>query len=246
MGPPPELVLGLRSRFAIESFVETGTFEGRTAAWASRHFSRVFTIEASPERHRQSRSALAAHANVEALLGDSRVLLPELGPRLQGNVLFWLDAHWCGGDTFGSDDECPLLAEIASVADTMQHRPDGAFVLIDDARLFLAPPPRPHAPDQWPDLRAVLDACSRLAADPYVVIVDDVIVCVPRCARDYVQSYGQDSSTAAEQERARAGQRSLGGRVLDRGLRLGRRAVAKLTAPSTRAAATGKHPRRDS
>jgi hypothetical protein len=209
MGPPHDLVLGLRDEFGIRNFVETGTFHGGTAKWAAEHFPHVFTIEASSERYQHIRDVLAPLPNVEPMFGDSRLMLPSLASRLPGNSLFWLDAHWCGSDTFGSDAECPLLEEVATVAKLAVDRPDELFVLIDDARLFLSPPPRPHKPEQWPDLRTVLDACAGLSADPYIVVIDDVIVCTPAHARAYVQDYCQRVNTESWQQSLKAQRRSL-------------------------------------
>lgn len=223
MGVPQELVLGLRDQFGVRNFVETGTFHGGTTKWAAGHFAKVFTVEASNERYRSTREMLAALPNVEALFGDSRLLLPPLGPRLQGSSLFWLDAHWCGSDTFGSEEECPLLEEIAAVESLANGRPDDLFVLIDDARLFLSPPPQPHKAEQWPDLKTVLDACARLPGSPYIVVIDDVIVCVPERARGYLQRYCQRVNTEAWQRFQAAQDRSLAQRVAGRARReLGR------------------------
>jgi hypothetical protein len=214
MGPPHDLVLGLRDELGIQCFVETGTFHGGTTKWAAQHFPHVFTIEASSERYNATRETLAALPNVEALFGDSPAVLPTLKSRLPGRTLFWLDAHWCGSDTFGSDDECPLLEEIAAVASLAAGRPDDELiVLIDDARLFLSPPPQPHKAEQWPELRTVLDACAGLSADPYMVVVDDVIVCVPGRARAYVQAYCQRVNTDAWREGLKAKRASLARRA---------------------------------
>lgn len=195
LGPPSELVLGLQARYGIRSFVETGTFRGDTAAWAAEHFPSMFTIEASAEFYPQARQRLTASPNVEALLGDSRRMLPSVGPSLQSSVLFWLDAHWSGGATFGVADECPLLEELEIISGLARDWREDLFVLIDDARLFVSPPPLPHRAEQWPELKTVLDACAGCFNDPYIVVIDDVIVCVPRRARAYVQDYCQRVNT---------------------------------------------------
>ena len=52
MGPPQQLIADLARRFSIEDFVETGTYQGGTALWASGVFKRVLTIEKSDQLHR--------------------------------------------------------------------------------------------------------------------------------------------------------------------------------------------------
>lgn len=178
-GPPPALVLFLRHHFDINTFVETGTFHGNTAAWASQHFRRVITIERSESLHRRLTETPDRRENVTYLLGDSRSRLAEILPSLDGRALLWLDSHWCGGETAGATEECPLLEEI----DVLRRSREDPFVLVDDARLFLKPPPPPHAAEQWPDIQGVLKAFDHTLPGGYVAIEDDVIVRVPAFAK---------------------------------------------------------------
>jgi hypothetical protein len=95
-------------------------------------------------------------------------------------------------DTAGRDDECPLLAELALInASPFPH-----IVLVDDARLFCSPPPRPHRADKWPDLMTVL---SILQADGrrHLLLNDDVFIAVPSDLRDAVNAWMQDEATRA-------------------------------------------------
>lgn len=202
-GPPKELMLALRSKFGISDFVETGTFRGDTAAWASHHFDRVVTVEFSQVLFDAARRRLAAEApKVEVMFGHSVNVLKEMAPRLGHRTLFWLDSHWSGGQTFGSEQECPLIAEIQC----LDRAPEAPFLLIDDARLFLAPPPRPHRREQWPDLLQVAAALSVSRHRYFVAVFGDVILAVPEQAKDFVATYLQDVAT-------REWQHSNGGRV---------------------------------
>ena len=191
MGPPQELILLLREKFRVPNFVETGTFRGGTALWAARHFPHVITIEGSESIHRDVQSTLGALENVESLLGDSRQVLPDVLRRLNGEAIFWLDSHWCGVDSFGADDQCPLLDEVAA----LQHFAHASYVLIDDARLFLSPPPLPNRREQWPAIDEVIQALRRLDPHAYIVIFDDAIVSVPAAARDAVANHVQRLNT---------------------------------------------------
>jgi FkbM family methyltransferase len=177
---PEELILFLKRQFDLEDFVETGTFQGNSAVWASRHFKRVFTVEASESLWRAARTRHGQLANVEFILGNSPQQLKNLLPGLT-RPLFWLDAHWCGPTTAGESEECPLLAELAAIS-AAQIEPN--VIVIDDARYFLAPPPTGHNHkwEQWPDLAAVVSALGSCGT-PYIVVEDDVIAAVPSAAR---------------------------------------------------------------
>jgi hypothetical protein len=56
-------------------------------------------------------------------------------------------------------------------------------VLIDDARLFLAPPPAPHDATQWPDISAICRLMAAHDSHRYVAVHDDVIIGVPGAAK---------------------------------------------------------------
>src|SRR5271155_4270033 len=115
MGPPVALTLALQRRLGILNFIETGTFQGDTTAWAAGHFTRVTTIELSPTYHATAQARFGAQPNVRVLAGDSVVTLRSVVPDLAAPAIFWLDAHWSGLDTAGHEVECPVLAEIALI-----------------------------------------------------------------------------------------------------------------------------------
>jgi hypothetical protein len=84
-----------------------------------------------------------------------------------------LDAHWSGGDTYGQEDECPILEELKIIFNS----PIKNFaILIDDARLFLAPPPLPHILKSWPTIRQIIKV---IPEEFDIIINDDVIFIVP-------------------------------------------------------------------
>ena len=195
MGPPEALILALQKRLGLADFVETGTYRGDTAAWAAGHFSRVTTIELSPAFHAAAQARFHGRSEVRALQGDSSTVLQAVVPALAGPALFWLDAHWSGLDTAGREAECPLLAEIGLInASPLAH-----VVMVDDARLFCAPPPRPHRAEQWPDLAATL-AVLHDGGRRHVVLTEDVFVAVPAGIRDFLNEWLQDNAETARTE----------------------------------------------
>jgi hypothetical protein len=175
-GAPRAMVLWLKDEFKIKWFVETGTNKAGTAVWAADHFENVVTIEGSAELYAANVAAHGDRKNIEFLLGDTRTRLAETLARLKEPAILWLDAHWCGSETFGHSAECPLLDELATVNRfAMDH-----IVLIDDARLFIAPPPIEHQVDHWPHLMQVTAALGAWRQPRHALIHEDVIVGVSK------------------------------------------------------------------
>jgi hypothetical protein len=192
MGPPERLVLSLRDALSATTFIETGTFRGATAEWASHHFAQVHSIERAESLYSSVRDRLGGIANLTLHLGDTREILPGLIGALDAPALLWLDAHWSGGETSGADDECPLLDEL-EIADQSSTE---LAVLVDDARYFLAAPPAPHRLGDWPDLAEVVDVLSK-NRERYVCVTEDVIVAVPMKYRDAVVEHCRQLATEA-------------------------------------------------
>jgi hypothetical protein len=70
-------------------------------------------------------------------------------------------------------------------------------LLIDDARLFCAPPPAPLSSEQWPTLPEVLDAIRAIDPTYDIVLIDDAIIATPPRAKSLVTAYCQERSCAA-------------------------------------------------
>ncbi|HEY1922696.1 MAG TPA: hypothetical protein VGG44_08005 [Tepidisphaeraceae bacterium] len=185
MGVPTRLVLAIRQYFGANCFIETGTFQAATAAWAAGVFPAVVTIEASEQLHARAVANFGHLKNVRFLRGSSPAVLREITATLPQPAIFWLDAHWSGGATAGQEYECPALDEIRAI----NIRGENAFILIDDARLFMSPPPLPHKAEQWPDIATVLAALREKNPSRYIVISEDVIIAVPAMAREFLIQY---------------------------------------------------------
>lgn len=165
---PRQLLDRLRQTYALKYFVETGTNRGHTAALMAGLFTKVWTVELASDRQQAAAKFLSKYSHVVCTAGESPDFLRRLMPQLDQPTLFWLDAHWCGGPKLGP--ECPLLDELSAVGNL-----DGRHViLIDDARLFVNPPPYPHDPDDWPALQQVRYAVAGWGAN--LLVVGDVIL----------------------------------------------------------------------
>lgn len=174
----PQLALFFHKSLNIEIFVETGTFQGKTSQLAATLFPVVHTIEASSKLFEANNDRLKAHTNIRQHLGDSPRILKQIQSEyISKACLFWLDAHWCNAPyTAKIDTECPILEELKSI----QNLGDNSVILIDDARLFSEGPPRPHKPEDWPDLLEVSIELSKLSKNHRLNIFDDTLVYAPK------------------------------------------------------------------
>jgi len=188
-GIPKLLIDEILRNFSIKYFIETGTYLGETAVWASQRFEKVFTIERSDELWKTTKNKFGHIKNIDFLLGDSREKIIEIKRQLNSTALFWLDAHWSMGNTYGEGDECALIDELKSINEINQNK----FILIDDARLFLFPPPHPYSILYWPNLAEVFELLPN--SKYYSVIIDDVIVAIPVFAKPIMVKFYQDYST---------------------------------------------------
>jgi hypothetical protein len=187
MGLPTELITRLAKQFNVKNFIETGTYYGGTAIWASKKFEKVLTIEYSQEIYNNVSNQHKSIENIKFLFGDSREKLKKLINELDSSSIFWLDAHWSGGLTYGDNDQCPLIEEINIINCAKNEH----FILIDDARLFTSPPQPPHKIEHWPHISEVISALKSKSNEKYIVIIEDVIIAVPNFAKPVVSAYCQ-------------------------------------------------------
>jgi glycosyltransferase involved in cell wall biosynthesis len=203
----PGLVSVLASELPLKTFVETGTYEGASVRAVLPLFDEIHTIELSEELHARAREEFAENPEVHIHHGRSEEVLQELAPKLtDAKTLFWLDAHWSDEPAAsGGEGGSPLLGELTAIGSLGPE----SVVMIDDARLFLAPPPAPAEPDQWPELAQVLAALSELSGEHEPMVIDDVIVFFPRKVKDAVRRYARESGTDWLAEVGRAGAANL-------------------------------------
>ncbi|MDB5109848.1 MAG: hypothetical protein JWR67_962 [Mucilaginibacter sp.] len=187
MGIPAGITLFLRDNFHCNTFIETGTFYGGTATWAAQNFEKVYTIEYSKEIFEATSTKYAHIKNISFCYGDTRTLLKDIIIQNQNDpLIIWLDAHWCSGATFGENDQCPLIDEIKALNTSDADQ----FILIDDARLFLSPPPLPHSLKQYPTIARVIEELNKKLR--FIAVYDDVIFAIPvkheSVFREFLQS----------------------------------------------------------
>lgn len=119
-------------------FVETGSYLGNTIQDAidSNFYTNIHSIEISPKWYNHCRKRFENKENVFLHIGNSADVLRYYD---FGNepVLFYLDAHFSGGETGGQNIEngCPLLLELKSICENRKNV-NGDVLYIDDMRLM--------------------------------------------------------------------------------------------------------------
>jgi hypothetical protein len=200
-GIPPKCLDVVLATCRIDAAVETGTYMGDSTELLAQRCREVITIEGDAALAAAATRRLARWSHVRVLQADSRAVLPDVVGALERRALFWLDSHYCGQGSFGSTAQCPVLDELACVvASSLPH-----VIFVDDARLFLAPPPRRLDTVQWPSIDAICRTIEAGRVHRRVVIHDDVILAVPDELFPPVEQWLLDVADA----RARAGSRSL-------------------------------------
>lgn len=177
-GAPKNIVLWMKEAYGLNTFIETGTYAGNTAVWASKYFKKVYTIEASKTIYSDTRKRHKNIVNIKFILGKSEKEIKKIigNENLHKDkpLLFWLDAHFSSGGTYGKSNECPLKNEIKAI----NLYKNKSYIIIDDARLFLSPPYKPYDVNQWPNIKEIIDLLSK--KNRHTIIFQDVIISVPR------------------------------------------------------------------
>ena len=174
----------------LEVFVETGTFKGETLRMATRHFQECHSVELSADLHREVAPQFEGKPGVHLHHGGSPGYLREHREAFsQRPAFFWLDAHWCVAEhTAGADSQSPLLAELEAIG---RLHPD-SLVAIDDARLYLCPPPAPHRLADWPDFHDIVSALFGLSSGHRLMVLDDVILFYPKRLRTALEKHAHE------------------------------------------------------
>ena len=144
--------MGSLSRFDLSRIIheyktpnlfETGTFWGDGVAYALEFpFDKIISVEIIPEIADKAKSRFLAEDRVEIIEADSIVGLKKKLPLLEGNTVFWLDAHFPGADAkladyeSGNDREfrLPLSREIELIS--MYRKKFQDVLILDDLRIY--------------------------------------------------------------------------------------------------------------
>jgi hypothetical protein len=172
-----KLLQFFRQQLQVTTFVETGTYQGDSMNVAADIFDECHSIELSQDLYEATQSKFAGRANIKLYQGESATILNAASEQFaERPVVFWLDAHWCVGEnTAGQDSQSPLRDELRAIG---RLHPQ-SVVLIDDARLYLCPPPEPHRFTDWPDFHDIVILLQSLSQHHRLMILNDVILFYP-------------------------------------------------------------------
>lgn len=128
--------------FNISLFVETGTYYGGTTVQAAPVFSTIHTIELYEPLAEAAMTKFSNQKNITVHKGSSPDIFRKILPILkeQSPILFFLDAHYCGGtsavDKEGEKAADGITAIRKELAAIYESGVEDCVIMIDDIRGF--------------------------------------------------------------------------------------------------------------
>ncbi|HLB34832.1 MAG: hypothetical protein A3F67_03290 [Verrucomicrobia bacterium RIFCSPHIGHO2_12_FULL_41_10] len=184
-----KLVEAIKKTLQPTVFFETGTYKGDTVYNQIKNFNKIISVELAHDLWSTACKRFEQYQHIEIIHGDSPKVLEDCYSRISGeSVLYWLDAHWCVAlGTAGEKSQCPLLKELSAIKELNEN----SVILIDDARLFLAPPLAPHEITEWPQFHDIIKHLYALSTEHEMMVVNDIIIYYPIKLKDDIINYAQ-------------------------------------------------------
>jgi hypothetical protein len=129
--------------YQINYFFETGTWKGDAVAYALQFpFEKIISAEIIPEIADKAKWRFQKESRVKIIEASSPDALYAELPPLNGNCLFWLDAHFPGADAGmrrydainDEDIRLPLEKELTIIHQLRKNYQD--VLIIDDLRVY--------------------------------------------------------------------------------------------------------------
>lgn len=133
----------ISKQYECPYFFETGTWTGNGLAYAKNtSFVKLYSSEIMPEIADKARKRFASENRIEIFTGNSTAVFEQTLHIINGNCVFWLDAHFPGAeeglkDYNEYDNEqvkLPLEKELQLIKDIRSTFYD--VILIDDLRIY--------------------------------------------------------------------------------------------------------------
>ena len=125
----------IRNGFNNAIWVESGTYLGQTTQVLANKSIEVFSIEPEPILFIRASKYFSKNKKITILKGVSEEVLPNLLPKLKGNINFWLDGHFSSGFTFKGTQITPIIDELKAIEDNLNNY-NNICICIDDIRDF--------------------------------------------------------------------------------------------------------------
>jgi len=129
--------------FRTETFFETGTGYGFGVQYARMYrFKKIYSVDIVASEIERLTPAFGSDPRVELFAGLSVEAMRQILPKVPGNMLFWLDAHFPGAHhalqaydgEADLDTRLPLEQELALIKQLRAGKRD--IILIDDLRIY--------------------------------------------------------------------------------------------------------------
>ncbi|MBM3711936.1 MAG: glycosyltransferase [Actinobacteria bacterium] len=187
-----KLVKFLNGLLYFDAFVETGTYQGDSVNLVKDIFKKIYSVELSEEFYKQSKKRFEKFNHIDIQFNTSKKFLKNLNPFIKKkSVLFWLDAHWCAVDkSAGEESQCSLIDELIAIKVLNKK----SVIIIDDARLFLSPPPFPHDITHWPNFEDIIKTVKSLSSIHSLMVFNDVIIFFPKSFQKEIFEYVYNNS----------------------------------------------------
>ena len=171
-----EIINSYRMKYAINQFVETGTFLGDTIEFFKNSFAKLISIELAADLADRARKRFEKDEHVTIISGDSGKILKEMVKNFSEPMLFWLDGHYSSefylGEEFiktaRTDIDTPIKEELLAILSSEF----GHFILIDDARLF-------NGLGDYPTIYQIKKIVRLSGKQRKVTVKDDMIRIIP-------------------------------------------------------------------
>jgi hypothetical protein len=116
-----------------ECFIESGSYMGSTIDNIKNNFNEINTIELNENLHKFCKKKFKNVYNINCIQGNSIIELENILKKNNKNIIFFLDAHYSGGETSRSEEDVPLLEELKVIN---KYFKNNGIIIIDDLRLF--------------------------------------------------------------------------------------------------------------
>jgi len=131
-----EIIISLANQFGIDILIETGTYKGDMISSCLNNFKNIYSIELDEKLALAAQERFKDNAHVKIIHGDSANILQFVISPIQEPVIFWLDAHYSGGETTRGEQDTSIIQELGQIF--MSGRKDDV-ILIDDLHMFKTP-----------------------------------------------------------------------------------------------------------
>jgi hypothetical protein len=164
-----DVLLGLAKKYDLHIFVETGTYAGEMIKYLNeRHYWHIiYSVELSTRLAERAKKLFELEEHIGIYQGSSDDLLKvfSMNGALNSPCLFWLDAHACGGVTARGKKITPILEELETVVNDVDH-----VIVIDDLD---------NLPKWGVTLQGLQDFIKARKPSLKMSIIDTMLICEP-------------------------------------------------------------------